>query len=52
LREAGYQSIVLATDIDAPIPNAIYARIGFRPTTESFRFVVVPPDTPPCLVRG
>jgi predicted GNAT family acetyltransferase len=46
LRDAGYQSIVLATDIDARIPNAIYARIGFRPTTESFRFVIVPPDTP------
>lgn len=51
LREAKYESIVLATHIDAPIPNAIYARIGFRPTTESFRFVIVPPDTPPGLVR-
>jgi predicted GNAT family acetyltransferase len=47
LREAGYGSIVLATDIDAPIPNAIYARIGFRPTTDSFRFVIVPPATAP-----
>lgn len=46
LREAGYGSIVLATDIDAPIPNAIYARIGFRPTTESFRFAIVPPGAP------
>lgn len=50
LREASYQSIVLATDIDATTPNAIYARIGFRPTSESFRFVILPPDTtPPCL---
>lgn len=45
LRGAAYHSIVLATDIEARIPNAIYARIGFRPTTESFRFVIVPPDT-------
>lgn len=45
LREAGYERIVLATDIEAPIPNAIYARVGFRPTTESFRFVIVPPGT-------
>ncbi len=47
LREAGFDSIVLATDIEEPITNAIYARIGFCPTTESFRFVIVPAESPP-----
>lgn len=46
LRQSGSETIVLATDIEAPIPNAIYARIGFRPTTESFRFLIVPADPP------
>lgn len=46
LRQSRYESIVLATDIEAPVPNAIYARIGFRPTTESFRFLIVPAGSP------
>ncbi|MFO1396510.1 MAG: GNAT family N-acetyltransferase [Burkholderiales bacterium] len=44
LVEEGRRQIVLTTDIDAPVPNAIYARLGFRPTTESFRYEIMAPE--------
>lgn len=46
LLESGRPQIVLSTDATAAIPNAIYARLGFRPVSDAYRFEIVPPAKP------
>lgn len=43
LLDAGRQAIFLLTDLANPTSNAIYARIGFRPISDTFRFDFVSP---------
>jgi predicted GNAT family acetyltransferase len=42
LRAAGRGDLFLMTDVTNPTSNAIYARIGFRPVSDSYRFDFIP----------
>ena len=39
---AGKQRLFLTTDVANPTSNAIYARLGFRPVSDAYRFDFVP----------
>jgi predicted GNAT family acetyltransferase len=38
LLDAGYRELFLLTDVANPTANAIYARVGYRPVSDTFRF--------------
>jgi predicted GNAT family acetyltransferase len=42
--EAGRQRLFLTTDVANPTSNAIYARLGFKPVSDAYRFDLLPPD--------
>jgi GNAT superfamily N-acetyltransferase len=42
LLEAGRPDLFLMTDVGNPTSNAIYARIGFRPVSDTYRFDFLP----------
>ena len=46
LLDGGRQALFLLTDVANPTSNAIYARIGFRPISDTYRFDFVGPAAP------